>query len=333
MRLDVTGTPAPPLSPPEPTPVSCSVSLGDGQPAAWRVHGDLSLPAGPPPRTVQLLVPGLTYDRRYWRLPGIYDYARHMVRAGYAVLALDRIGTGQSSRPPAAEVTVDSNVAVLHQVVQALRGGIAGHSFERVVVVGHSFGAGLAIIEAACHRDVDAIVVSGMLHTTTPLYDKVIGFFHPAAEDEVLAPLAPPEGYPQWYMTQRPGARRQMLESAEEIDPEMSRHNERIKSTATIGEGQTLPQTYLPEHSRAVKVPVLLVVGERDALFSGEAVAFARDAASVHRFEQGFFSPEAHLETHVIPRAGHALNLHRSAPQWFAIAQAWVDRRVGTGTA
>ncbi|MGW6704461.1 alpha/beta hydrolase [Streptomyces sp. NPDC054956] len=290
----------------------------------WQLRGELLIPEQGAD-TVQVLLPGLTYDRRYWTVPGEYDYAAHMLAAGYAVLLLDRLGTGASSRPSALDVTVDSNVETIHHVIQELRSGTpAGHSFAKVVTVGHSFGSGLAIVEAARHADVDALVVTGMLHTTAPLYDEVINFFHPGAEDPVIAD----PDLPQWYMTQRPGLRARMLEHAEGIDPELSAHDELIKATATLGEGESLPQTYLPEYSLAVKVPVLLVVGEHDALFSSADVGFAADSEAVHAFEEGFYGPEAELETHVVPATGHSLNVHRSAPEAYALTARWLHRKL-----
>jgi pimeloyl-ACP methyl ester carboxylesterase len=304
-------------------PVTFQMSEGSGQTAGWTVSGDLYLPRGRVPDTLQVLLPGLTYDRRYWTVPGANNYAHHMACAGYAVLAFDRIGTGLSSRPPADQVTLDNHVAVLHEMIGMLRAGEVGdQAFGRVVTVGHSFGSGIAIVEAARHNDIDALIVSGMLHAT-PLYEKVIDFFHPAAEDPVLGPTAPPP-WPEWYMTQRPGLRAKMLEYADNIDPRLSEYNELIKSTATIGEGLSLPETYKPEHSLAVKVPVLNVVGQHDALFSGEDVKFGADAAAVHEYESAFYSPEARLETHVIPASGHSLNIHRNAVEWFEIARQWI---------
>ncbi|MFF5258483.1 alpha/beta hydrolase [Actinomadura viridis] len=297
-----------------------------GRPAGeWEVAGDLYLPATPA-RTVQVLLPGLTYDRRYWTLPGEYNYAEHMCRAGYAVVAMDRIGTGASSRPPYGEVATDNHAHVLHQVVQALRdGAVGGVAFDRVVTVGHSYGSGIAIVEAARHQDVDGLIVSGMLHTTTKLYAEVRAFFHHASEDPILGPAAPEGGWPEYYMTQRPGLRARMLEHAPGIEPEMSELNERIKATATLGEGESLPVTYEVEHSLAIKVPVLVVVGEHDALFSSEHVAFAAESGPVHDFEKEFYAPEARLEAHVLPGAGHSLNIHRNAVDWFETARRWAD--------
>ncbi|MFD3839039.1 alpha/beta hydrolase [Streptomyces sp. NPDC058642] len=277
--------------------------------------------------TVQVLIPGLTYDRRYWTLPGGYDYSAHMLRAGYAVLLLDRLGTGASSRPHGDDVNLDSHAESIHQAVALLRSGTpAGHRFSRVVSVGHSYGSGIALVEAARYADVDGLVITGMLHTTTDFYekvDKVHDFFHPASQDPLLAGL----GAPAEYLTQRPGRRARMLEFAGGIDPELSAHNELIKSTATWGEGNSLPETYRPEHSRAVKVPVLVVVGEHDALFSSSDVGFAARSEAVHAFERGYYAPEAQLETHVVPGVGHSLNVHRGAAEFYDLARDWFDRR------
>jgi hypothetical protein len=163
-----------------------------------------------------------------------------------------------------------------------------------------------------------------MLHAFTDLYQQVIDFFHPAAQDPIVGPTQPPPG----YLTQLPGYRVRMLEHPPNVEPDLSEYNELIKSTGALGEGDTLPQTYLPTHSLAVRAPVLIAVGQYDALFCGEAVGFGRDSASVHAYEEAFYSPEARLETRVIPDAGHSLNLHRNATDWFEIVLDWLDRRV-----
>jgi pimeloyl-ACP methyl ester carboxylesterase len=322
------GMPAPSILPDDDLrgrSVTVEVRLAPGEPRRWRVHGVLFLPDGPQPATVQLLVPGLTYDHRYWTIPGEHNYAAHMVRAGYAVFALDRIGTGRSDRPAADQVTAQSNAEALHDVVQALRSGVGGAApFERVVVVGHSFGSGVALVEAATYHDVDGLVVSGMLHTTAPLYEEVRAFFHMAGDDPVLA--AAGVDYPENYATQRPGLRARMLEYPPAVRPELSRHNEAIKSTATLGEGESLPSTYEAAVSRAVDVPVLIVVGQHDALFSSADVSFAATSEAVHAFEKTFYAEGLDLETHVVPGAGHSLNVHDNAGEWFALARAWVDR-------
>jgi pimeloyl-ACP methyl ester carboxylesterase len=314
------------------TQVRFRVGLAEGDEPGWEVAGVLLRPTSGDSRTVQILLPGFTYDHRYWTVPGRYDYAQCMVTAGYTVLALDRIGTGSSSRPPAHDVTTDVNAFTLHQVIQQIRAGYDGLPPARqVIVVGHSYGSGVAIVEGARYADIDGLIVSGMLHATAPLHEQARSFFHHASEDPILG--GADTDWPEFYMTQRPGLRARMLEHSADIDEEISQYNEFIKSTATIGEGDTLPQTYDPGYSRSLQVPVLVVIGEHDALFSSAAVSFAADARAVHEFEKGFYAPQAQLEVHVIPGAGHSLNIHRSAPTWFAIAREWASRHLPATTA
>jgi pimeloyl-ACP methyl ester carboxylesterase len=300
--------------------VTLDVALHDGGPAEHRVHAELYLPEGDPPAGVQLLLSGLTYDSRYWTLPGENDYVAHQLRAGHAVLALDRIGTGRSARPPADEVTVDSNLAVVHQVVTALRAGEAGvPSFDRVFLVGHSLGSGLALLEAGEHHDVDGIVVTSLLHHLGPLHDQVINALYPAAMDPAFAEDGPPEG----YLTTQPGKRPELYEHPGNVTPELSKWHEETKSTLTLGEGGTLARIYDPAAASAVDVPVLLVAGAADQIFGGDALT---GADAVRAYEQQFYSPAARLEVFVLPDAGHGLNVHANAAEWYAAAAAWFTR-------
>ncbi|WP_053742617.1 alpha/beta hydrolase [Streptomyces sp. NRRL WC-3618] len=303
--------------------VSFDVTPPHAPDTTWRLEAELFLPAGDPPDTVQLLLPGLTYDRRYWTAPGALDYTRHAVGAGYAVLALDRPGTGTSEHPPAEEVTVESNVEAVHQVVTALRQGAPGFPrFRHVVAVGHSLGSGIALLEAARHHDLDALVVTGLLHALGPLYPEALPALYPAAEDPLLAPTDPPEN----YLTTRPGRRAALYEHPAGMDPDLSAYHEDTKSTVTAGEGFTLDTIYQPEVAAGVKAPVLLVVGREDRLFGGGDVS-TEDAASVVAYEQKFYTGTTDLEAFVVPDAAHSLNVHRTAPSWYAAAHEWLARR------
>ncbi|MFB8777905.1 alpha/beta hydrolase [Streptomyces broussonetiae] len=294
----------------------------------WRLSAQLHLPAGAPPDTVQLLLPGLTYDRRYWSAPGALDYTRHAVGEGYAVLALDRPGTGASEHPPAEQVTVDSNVEAVHQVIDVLRRGAPGiPAFRHVVAVGHSLGSGIALIEAARHQDLDALVVTGLLHALGPLYGEALPALYPAAQDELLAPTAPPEN----YLTTLPGRRAALYEHPPGMGPELSEYHEHTKSTVTAGEGMTLEAIYDPAVAAAVRVPVLLVMGRCDRLFGGGDVT-VDDAASVLRYERKFYTGTTDLDALVVPEAAHSLNVHRTAPSWYTTAHQWLGGRVPART-
>src|SRR4051812_31004602 len=132
------------------------------------MHGQLCLPAGNASPTVQLLLHGATYNRMYWDVPyqpATYSYQRDMAAHGLATFAVDEIGVGQSTRPLSIVITGAMQAAAVHVVVGALRAGaVGGIAFGKVVLVGHSAGSAISIIEAASYHDVDGVLLTGMTH-------------------------------------------------------------------------------------------------------------------------------------------------------------------------
>jgi hypothetical protein len=73
------------------------------------------------------------------------------------------------------------------------------------------------------------------------------------------------------------------------------------------------------------------VVGQDDALncnATAPGLSCANSAAIMAR-ESANYSPQACLRAFVLPGAGHSINLHPDAPEWFAVADTWSDRHVG----
>jgi len=72
-----------------------------------------------------------------------YSYARYMADEKYAVLALDTIGTGASSRPDGDFTDLTQTVDSVHQIFNDLRtpGGTINKPFTHIALVGHSFGS------------------------------------------------------------------------------------------------------------------------------------------------------------------------------------------------
>jgi hypothetical protein len=146
------------------------VSLADIPGAS--LYGELCVPATRTPSAVQLLVHGATYNRYYsdWPYrPDFYSYVRQMVGAGYATLNIDRLGYGRSTHPMSTSVTLPDGTEALRQVVDKLRSGeIGGRPFSRVIWVGHSLGTLYGWLEASVSQNVDAFVLTGLLHSVKP---------------------------------------------------------------------------------------------------------------------------------------------------------------------
>ncbi|MFB9362004.1 alpha/beta hydrolase [Actinoplanes nipponensis] len=320
-------TPAAHAQPPSAARSGCarhdlSVTLTSSPgPARYRLAGWLCRPDRTT-TTVQVLIPGLTYTHRYWTGIGTRtDYTTAALAGGDAVYLIDRISTGASDRPPADQVTTTTEATVTHQAVRALRDGTLGR-FTRVIGVGHSYGSVIAMAEAATYHDVDALVVTGLLHDIR--IDEMTRFItdlYPAAADPKFTDTAPPDG----YLTTRPGSRPGYF-----LDPHTAVRgaagwDEQTKTTATTGELTFTPDDELA-YSRAITVPVLIVMGEADALFCGTGQP-CKTPSDICQREHTAFPPGAALAAATIPRTGHSINLHRTAPLAFTAIYTWLNHQ------
>jgi hypothetical protein len=80
-----------------------------------------------------------------------------------------------------------------------------------------------------------------------------------------------------------------------------------------------------------ITAPVLTVVGQYDALLCGSAqpnrcTDFEQVRQDEHRYFRGL--AQRCLTVLRMPQTGHDLNLHRSAPAWFAVANEWAAAAV-----
>ena len=318
----------PAASVPRCQPVQIPVRLSTGNSITYPVAGSLCADGPPAGRTVEVLVPGLTYGAPYWNFPlgpARYSYVRAATAAGYATLAIDRLGTGSSGRPPAAEVTAASEALALHQVVTGLRTGRIGPApFRQVVLVGHSFGSDIALREAAAYADVSGLVITGWLTAGNRAgHLRVRSSYETGiAQEARFGRLNLPAG----YVTTRPGTRGADFYNTAYASAAVIAEDESLKQPVTSGELATVVVPVPRATTRRIHVPVLLAVGQDDAINCNSAVpglSCAGPGAVLAR-EGGNYSPQAHLQAYVLPRAGHSMNLHPDAPEWFAAASRWV---------
>jgi pimeloyl-ACP methyl ester carboxylesterase len=298
----------------------------------YHVFGELCSRGSLRNKTIQIALHGATYSHLYWDWPyqpETYSYVLRATEEGYAVLNLDRIGIGQSSHPPADDVTIESNAYVVHQVVQMLRGGgLLVQPFgriraQRVVLVGHSLGSVISIQEAGTFHDVDGVVLTGVSHTVTPALGDVS--FQPANLDPHFAGRNIPDG----YVTTLPGTRSIFYNAGDRstFDPKILRIDEKNKETATIAELMTaVPALAL---STGIHVPVLVMVGDSDAAFCNPPTCTESGSLAT---EPSFYPADTCAEAVAIHGSGHVLNLHYSAPRAYNIILRWINRRVGSNT-
>lgn len=300
------------------------VALAPGLPTEYVIYGELCRPQAGPGRVVQVLVHGATYGHVYWDFPlqpQLYSYVRAATAGGYSTFNIDRIGVGRSSHPPSTLVTVTANAYVVHQLVQGLRSGnIGGLAYSRVELVGHSLGSAVSWVEAGTYHDVDGVIISGLLHKSSPSGTQLaFASIYPANQDPRFAG----RGLDSGYLTTQPGTRGRIFYYSPTADPQVIATDEATKETVTSTELSDLFAVSASGISAQIDVPVLVVVGQYDRLYCGADATDCSSAASVLQAEAPFYSPQAQLQAVVIPSTGHDLNLHYTAQAWYAQALAW----------
>ncbi|MFF5985869.1 alpha/beta hydrolase [Prauserella flavalba] len=331
MVLSLVAPAAPAAMAADPSGVDCrevhtpvTFAGGSGQ-----ISGTLCVPPGGA-HTVQLLVHGYSYARYYWDFPyepETYSYVRAANSAGYATLAIDRIGDGKSTRPPGVQLTWDTAADTVNQVITALRAGDLGESFDKVALVGHSYGSVTSYLVAGRYHSVDALVVTGIAHRVNlpDLTARLIGQSPPAALDPKFADT----GLDPLYVTTRAGAR-DLFYATANTDPRVIEIDEKLKETAGLLEIPTAAQYLLNNVSKTTNIPVLTVNADKDTFFCGPLAADCSSDEALADFERPFYGPDATVEAMVIPGGGHDVNLERTAPQAYARMLDFVDRHLGT---
>jgi pimeloyl-ACP methyl ester carboxylesterase len=352
---------------PQCTNISVPVALSAGGPADQNVVGQICQPTGQNaiPGAIQVLVSGATYGNSYWDLPyepDKYSYVQAANQAGFATLDFDRVGIGQSSHPLSTSLTISSDAYAIHELIQDLRAGtLDGNKYTKVVIVGHSLGSLMAWTEAGTYHDVDAVVVSGILHSfNIPGMVHFLTTLYPAALDpEFLGKIVDPG-----YLTTVPGTRESDFYYPQDTDPAVVQLDEQTKQTATLTEaveafvdevpGELRPVTSLvctitpgvcdgPASWAAygitsqINVPVLDVVGQYDSLFCGGPTGAnpCLNVSQLQNTESAFYTGTAQkcLKVATLPMAGHDLNLELNAEDWFSMANTWSSELLEQGTA
>jgi pimeloyl-ACP methyl ester carboxylesterase len=236
--------------------------------------------------TAVLLMHGLSYTKEAWDFPG-YSYAQKLAEAGYAVIAIDRLGYGESKLANGYNVTHEAYADMAHQIVDQLR----SQGFSHVVLGGHSAGAGTTELEAGIYGGVDAIMALGWHHRPSNQLgqDFFTGDYLRAAQDNYEYFLGTPAHRAEMFYT--PTA-----------DPDVVEADTRAAVPTPSGEIFSIGKQPSRLVVGNIKVPVFLQFGDSDKLFELEY-------AQMHAEE---FRSSPSVTVDIVKDAGHTFMLTKN---------------------
>ena len=299
--------------------ITQKVSLFDGGPADQTLSAVEYDPAGTRIRGIQVMVPGVTYDHRYFDLKtsrGWVSQAREAAKDGWISVAVDRLGTGNSSSPAADQLNGATHSAAVHQLITALK---AAHPGVPIASVGHSMGSAIVIREAATYKDVDAVVVTGFIHHVGAGQGLFNAAIHPAAEDAAFKGRAIPDG----SLTTRDGMR-QLFYWPFNADLSTVDADDAVKQITTAGEFAAFGDEQNNDtYGKNVAAPVLSLVGEHDGLYFDPS-----DLAKTLSAEPAAYPASHDVTVRSVGDAGHDLALQRNAGSTTAAIDKWLHRKL-----
>jgi len=308
-------------------PLTIPVRLKEQDRGTWNLRGEYCKPAGTVPKTLQILLSGAGYGITYWDFPyqpDTYSYARAALRAGDAVFNFDRLGMGLSDHPFGVSLDVDTQAFVLKQVID-----VAGEQgqFEHIVTLGHSFGSTVALAHALqWPEQVDGIVLTGFIHNVNPGFGPAMG-----KGIDVAAFSGPVAGdlFDPTYVISKPDSRGDVFYTRDNTDEGVIATDNATRETTAAGELISMSR-YFKDQSKALEVPVMVLVGENDFVVCGGDLD-CTDHEAVVAFETQFYPAETCPEVNVLDDTNHNANLHLNAQQSFGLMLDWIARRVGSG--
>ncbi|MBO0872764.1 MAG: alpha/beta hydrolase [Pseudonocardia sp.] len=322
---------ADPSGPESPSGATCHayyfpVKMSPGDSRKYKVWGQLctqrALDATQP---VQVLIHGGSYNHTYWDWPyqpDKYSYVSAATKKGFATLNVDRLGNGYSDHPPSVALNFRVAGYVVHQLVQYLRKGALGPSFQTVVLNGHSMGGLTAQHEASEYRDVNAVITTGVGH-------RFLGF-QPLATAVYPSELDSKFGLAKFgllpgYLTTIPGKRTQIFVGSGKYDPAISKYEEANKDVVSTTELTAITaDSYDPSITRGITAPVLFALGQHDLLWCPTALTEDCYTYPGMKNEHSFYNPATRFTSYVVPGAAHSVNMNTTNTLFYDKTFDWL---------
>ncbi len=194
----------------------------------------------------QLLTGYSNRIQRYWTgedfssstFQGEYSWAYHAASQGYASLAIDNLGNGNSSRPdPITVVQPAMQLAVIHTILGNIRAGSVPSvpKYDKIVMASHSYGSVLARLVATVWptSGADAYILTAAAGNLTGLVGAIRTF---AAQSASAVDSRFPSLAPAYMSLSKGGVRDSVYGLDGQFDPNMLAWDEAFPHVFAVGE-------------------------------------------------------------------------------------------------
>lgn len=281
---------------------------------------------------LQVLIHGSTYTKEYWDLGAwgntnsSYSWRAAANAAGYATLAVDKIGNGDSSHTdPILDVQLPLQIETIHSMIaQIKRARVKVSKPKSITLVGHSSGSILtAALVQAYPKDADAVVLtaystrqpSGSPNTTL-------------VPDVAPATISDPERFGNLsygYLLGNSLDVRTLYGYYEgHYNATIASNDYATRGVQPIGEGFNSGLTDHPKF----KGKVLVVTGSKDQGATPAELCEPKLVTSAVMEVNATFPSITGFEYYT-PQAGHVLNWHYNAPSIFDVSLQKLDYLLG----
>ncbi|HZP10856.1 MAG TPA: alpha/beta fold hydrolase [Nevskiaceae bacterium] len=282
---------------------------------------------GAPCKAALVCLAGGNMNRRYFDLQAADDpsfsFAHAMTSRGFAVVTIDHIGLGDSSKPKNSyaithELLTRANAHVTADVLRQLRegrlrGDIAPMPTVPSIGVGHSMGAMMTVLQQAAEKQHVAIAPLGFSTRGLPEYMPKDALALSQSEHRAQLPALARKLFVEDYPVIRSSGNGEQIYGSANAD---RRGITALKAATDCLLPVTaylsmLPNNVGPEAAQ-IDVPVFLGLGERDL------------AGSTHQIPAAF--PRSRDVTlYIQPDAGHSHFLFPTRSDLFARFAAWAE--------
>lgn len=297
-----------------PRAVSFDVSAVVGEPAG--LAATFYPAAGRPGGRVLVCLPGGTYNRSYWHfeVPGHagYNFAEYAAERGFAVVAIDPLGTGDSSKP-ARDVDLADIAAALAGAMPVL-GELTG-AVGQPIVVAHSLGGYLAILQQSAFGSYSAMVLLGCTNQHVAPLNLDAAFIAKAAtrqgRRELVAQIT--AAIPDPYVVTPRGGLQSWFHLPDVPADVVAADHAGTLSVVPRSFGAGAVPGITADEAGQIEVPLLLGYGEVDVSPDPDA-------------EAGFYPRSTDVTTAVLPASGHCHNMAGTRHQLWDRLLSWAAR-------